>query len=654
MTAGLTTISHGQDTLVHERLLRNDPRSILGQQELAGRDVVITGLADMSPRDMREASGHVRVITNRRMEASGARDLLDVLHLVPELSFGHVGNGLAAGAIHGNWGGPGRILFLLNGAPLNEHDQGLYVIGQRIPLVHVERIEVLTGPASMRYGGYAALGVVNIVTWTSDHGTGARAELRTGYNGAGTTRTTASASGAHRLGRDQDISYVFAHGRGTRSMRDLQLPDGRVIAGPDSTAYRASTVGFQYRWKGLRTYLNFMEENSGPQHTGAFQLVRDVQVGLEHHVPITDKLELVWGIGHVEQAPTTVARGPVATTSPLQFQHTRTTANAMVGYGPFKWLGVWAGAQAWVHQARLTPATPDTIRSHLSGTRLAQINDVAWIGELRLRGRAGSLTAGYRLEDHTLTVPVAAPMVAYVKTLRNFHGKLHWSEGFRQPTVWEAENTMADRAWAPERTRMAGAELGYRMAGGFNVVLSAHHTTIQLPGKPVDPELPETTRACGTQGVSLRTGLATARWNAMIAVSMATPISGAQALGTPSPTQEGGIYPTLPLGSGAAMVDWAATGWLSLRARCQWRSATWSRIAADMAEGPIRMHHTDELVLFSGLTLRPGKGLVIFELGCDDLLDTGRLLAVPDGLATHPYGMNGRTFTLALIHRFVR
>ncbi|MDI6793503.1 MAG: TonB-dependent receptor [bacterium] len=58
-----------------------------------------------------------------------------------------------------------RTLVLLDGQPLNDAYNG-GVEWSAIPLENVEKIEVVKGPASSLYGGYAMAGVINIITKT--------------------------------------------------------------------------------------------------------------------------------------------------------------------------------------------------------------------------------------------------------------------------------------------------------------------------------------------------------------------------------------------------------------------------------------------------------------------------------------------------------
>ena len=151
------------------RLIANDGEELLDQALDNDRRVVRADLAALGETDIRKAPVSITVLSAKQIKASGARNLLEALQLVPGLTFGRDVDDVVGIAIHGTWAEEGKCLFMLNGMQLNENDFGTYAIGNRIPLDNVERIEVISGPGSVLYGGYAALGV--IISSPAQHGT---------------------------------------------------------------------------------------------------------------------------------------------------------------------------------------------------------------------------------------------------------------------------------------------------------------------------------------------------------------------------------------------------------------------------------------------------------------------------------------------------
>lgn len=112
----------------------------------------------------RESPGIVTVITAREIELTGARDLTDVLELIPGFSIVHDIGGALGLSIRGTYATEGKVLFLVDGIEMNDELYLSFTLGQHIPIDNIERIEVIRGPGSAVYGGAAELGVISITT----------------------------------------------------------------------------------------------------------------------------------------------------------------------------------------------------------------------------------------------------------------------------------------------------------------------------------------------------------------------------------------------------------------------------------------------------------------------------------------------------------
>lgn len=121
-------------------------------------------IASKNQGTVQDAPGIVSVVTEEEILNAGARDLIDVLRLVPSYDFGiDIANNLGVG-IRGSWGFEGKVLVLVDGIEMNERRYASYEFGQHFPVDHIKRIEIVRGPGSVIYGGAAKLGVINIIT----------------------------------------------------------------------------------------------------------------------------------------------------------------------------------------------------------------------------------------------------------------------------------------------------------------------------------------------------------------------------------------------------------------------------------------------------------------------------------------------------------
>lgn len=146
----------------------------------AKKVTVATGAEQSTTR----APAITTVITAQDIEASGARDLDEVLETVPGL---HVSRSVRLYApiytIRGIYtlNNP-EVLMLINGIPLTalrSGDRGL--AWASMPLNMISRIEIIRGPGSAIYGADALAGVINIITKTKGDIRGTEVGARIGH-----------------------------------------------------------------------------------------------------------------------------------------------------------------------------------------------------------------------------------------------------------------------------------------------------------------------------------------------------------------------------------------------------------------------------------------------------------------------------------------
>ena len=124
----------------------------------------LIAVASKKPLNLRESPSVITLITKEEINKSGARDLIDVLRLVPGIDFGVDIEGVVGIGMRGNWANEGKVLVLLDGQEMNEIISAGNMFGNHYPIEQIKKIEVIRGPGSAIYGGSAEYGVINIVT----------------------------------------------------------------------------------------------------------------------------------------------------------------------------------------------------------------------------------------------------------------------------------------------------------------------------------------------------------------------------------------------------------------------------------------------------------------------------------------------------------
>ncbi|MBM7116374.1 TonB-dependent receptor plug domain-containing protein [Archangium primigenium] len=147
---------------------------VVGEGE-GGRTTVVTG--SRSVEHVQDAPVAVEVITRRDIEASGARDVAELLSGRPgvEVMTGFAGAGLRLRGL-----GPEYSLLLVDGERVAGRVDGQLDLS-RLSTDNIEQIEIVKGPSSVLYGSDAMAGVVNIVTRKARRPLGA--DARVSYGG---------------------------------------------------------------------------------------------------------------------------------------------------------------------------------------------------------------------------------------------------------------------------------------------------------------------------------------------------------------------------------------------------------------------------------------------------------------------------------------
>lgn len=178
---------------------------------LGNMPVVLTPARLRQPQSQVPAS--VTVIDRELIEASGARELYQVLQLVPGMSAVKADGNVPTVAYHGTLArDERRMLVLVDGRA--HYQPGLARVlwnDLSIAIEDVERIEVTRGPASAAYGANAFQGVINIITRHPADEAGTTFATRMGNNGVRDWRLTGAQASDGRALR-YTISEQSDHG----------------------------------------------------------------------------------------------------------------------------------------------------------------------------------------------------------------------------------------------------------------------------------------------------------------------------------------------------------------------------------------------------------------------------------------------------------
>ncbi|WP_095148799.1 TonB-dependent siderophore receptor [Pseudomonas sp. Irchel s3a18] len=129
--------------------------------------------------------GSMTVLDSELIKTSGARDISELLRLVPGMMVGNISGNQAVVNYHGsNADGARRMQVLIDGRSV--YRAGLATVDwSDIPVAmeDIERIEVFRGPNTVSYGANALMAVVNIITRAPSASHGTRLKVTRGERG---------------------------------------------------------------------------------------------------------------------------------------------------------------------------------------------------------------------------------------------------------------------------------------------------------------------------------------------------------------------------------------------------------------------------------------------------------------------------------------
>ena len=122
-----------------------------------------------SSEALEDAPATVVVVDEQEIQERGYQDLIELLSDLPGLDI-TIGNGPGYAFVYQRGYrsvSTDRTLFLIDGVEENDLSASSAYISRQIPMSNIKRVEVIYGPASTMYGPNASVGVINVVTKTS-------------------------------------------------------------------------------------------------------------------------------------------------------------------------------------------------------------------------------------------------------------------------------------------------------------------------------------------------------------------------------------------------------------------------------------------------------------------------------------------------------
>lgn len=462
----------------------------------------------------------VTLVTEEEIRNMGARDLIDVLRLIPGFHFAQDQKGNVGLGIRGNWANEGKVLLMIDGKEMNDLYTAHLYFGNHYPVDMIKRIEILRGPGSAIYGGFAEFGVINIVTRKPEKKSELSLHSGSGFMGHGVGRNSFEIYGGKKW-KNSSLSGFLVAGEAQRSNR---LHYGFYSCDADSTVcfdtigvgkyaglggqsdLTSTMLNLDFSWKGLSvsnltdfytvtdvTSLDAkgrrpMKFGNASNYTELKYKIRashnltitprvniSVQTPLERNTPYSRALE-----NNPDYADS-IAMGVARFRSGLNFN-----------YDASHRVNVIAGIESY----RDRVLNPDTLENFYKNKAPESYSNTAFYGQTILRLNPFNLIAGARYEFSTLYKPAFSPRIGITRKFRKAHFKFLVSDAYRSPTLGNifysfdgtytvlpdsSGITNVGRGLSPEKTLVLEAEFGYQFGSKTFLTANFFDITVRDP-----------------------------------------------------------------------------------------------------------------------------------------------------------------------------
>ena len=454
LTTFFPIVSYSQDIILEDSTQNAFSATV---QELFDENVFVqsedlVSVTGFSMATVRETQGAVTLITEEDIKLSGARDLIDVLRLVPSFDIGRDVDNVLGIAVRGHWAND-RVLILLDGITLNETSYGTFAIGHRVALDNISRIEITRSAGSVKYGGNAALAVVNIITKKKLNNLIFSSNIGAAKNGI--SRSNLQLQTGKRFANDITFSvFAFAH-QGDRSHRTLDLPTGQTINYADSS--KVNTANFNFAFDIKNFHAQFLYENYSFETSDSplDVLMRSYNAKLYYDFKPSEKLKITPRIRISNQLPWNYSSDIPTIYEYYNSTNTRLNSDIIATYTANQYFTFSTGLVYQYDYSRNLTALLlfNNNKNTISYTTLAAF------GEVVLNTKYANISAGLRVDDHSSLNPAAAPRFSITKAFKHTHFKLIYSRSFKIPMI-QNFNLAGEDKLKPEFVQFLEVEAG--------------------------------------------------------------------------------------------------------------------------------------------------------------------------------------------------
>jgi len=416
----------------------------------------------------RETPGIISIVTAEEIQNSGARDLIDILRLVPGFDVAQDLQFVMGLGLRGNWANEGKVLVMLDGQPFNDLLYQIVAVGNRFPVDAIEQIEIIRGPGSAIYGGSAEYGVINIKTKAAESLNGVMAYGTGGFHAGVTGRTN---GGVMIAKKGEIVSWDAAifRGKGIVSDNDYfevlsqdSIPQNltkTTYADPMNINVGLKVKGFQFRT---------MYDEFKTREPFTFVSFKHFYVDAKYAWKINDKFTITPQVRYFNQIPWAYGN-PETGEYDMKARAERYYGTITANYDLSRKISFNFGVVYFKDKA-----TDLLDVGYFLGKNEISFNNVAVFAQGLIKHRLANATIGFRYERNNQYGSAFVPRVALTKKIQNFHFKVLYSQAFRAPAIENINLAIGGTGdIKPEKSNVFELELGYQFTPEMLLAVNA-------------------------------------------------------------------------------------------------------------------------------------------------------------------------------------
>jgi outer membrane receptor for ferrienterochelin and colicin len=437
--------------------------------------------ASKIPQAEQQAPGVVTVISEEEILNSGARDLIDVLRLVPGFYFGSDVENTTGIGIRGNWAHEGKVVLLIDGLEMNERRFANLFLGQHYPIDHIQKIEVIRGPGSVMYGGFAKLGVINVVTKNANDQQGLSLVGRYGQM----KRSNGHRSINYYVGKKltDDMQFTVSGKVGEAHRSDRVYTDAYAnsvdLAHTNTSNDILLNAGFQYKKLAMRFFMDDYNVKTSDRFVAIENPInrnfKTYIFDLKYQYDIANNLKLNFKFDYSNQLPWVTKK---VIDNELRYTNAILTQRYLGGinfdYAFDNDFQIVAGIEYSYETFKNLAGQYDDLHStNFYLQKLPTYQNISPFFESMIKSDWGNLTLGLRYDKHNMFQSNLAPRLIFTNQIGNFNYKLLYNNSFRIPTIENA--VLSNNPIKPERTKTYEIELGYQLTKDLRLKANAFY-----------------------------------------------------------------------------------------------------------------------------------------------------------------------------------